>query len=107
MSFAMFGIAVAAGIGKCDTSGAIPAAVAFLPGLMFAMRPSMTAHQVPEVAFWLVALAPATLLPFLIPAVTRNQDRWYVRAGRALLVLAPIIAAAVLAAEHETLAFDQ
>jgi hypothetical protein len=107
MSFAMFGIAVAAGIGRCDTSGAVPAAVAFLPGLMFAVRPSMSAHQVPEAAFWLVALAPAMLLPFLIPAVARNQDRWYVRAARALLVLAPLIAAAVLASQNETLAFDE
>jgi hypothetical protein len=74
---------------------------------MFAVRPSMSAHQVPEAAFWLVALAPAMLLPFLIPAVARNQDRWYVRAMRAILVLAPLVAAAVLASQNETLAFDE
>src|SRR5438445_805848 len=42
---AMFGIAVAAGVGKADTSGAIPAGVVFLPGLVLAGRPSLADNQ--------------------------------------------------------------
>ncbi|HVL12405.1 MAG TPA: hypothetical protein VM529_07560 [Gemmata sp.] len=106
LSFALFGIAAAAGIGRGDTSGAVPATVAFLPGLMFAIQPSMETHKVPPVAFWLVALAPLMLLPFLVPALWRRTNDVYVRAGRAALVLAPLVAALVLAAQNETLAFE-
>ena len=47
LAFAMLGIATVATLGGCDTSGAIPAAVAFLPGLMLATRPSWSPHNVP------------------------------------------------------------
>lgn len=103
---AMFGIAVAARIGKADTSGAIPAGVAFLPGLILGGRPSLGEHQVPAACFWLVALTPVVLLPFLIPVLSRTKH-WLVPTARAILVLAPIIIAVVLAAQHEKLAFEE
>jgi hypothetical protein len=102
----MFGIAVAAGVGKADTSGAIPAGVVFLPGLVLGGRPSLADNLVPASCFWVLALAPVVLLPFLIPALARRNG-WLVRIARPLLVLAPVVVAIVLAAQHEKLAFEE
>lgn len=99
------GVAVAAFPTRADTSGAVPLGVVGLPALMLHGRVSLDS-QVPVAAFALVALAPLALLPFLIPAVAR-QPRWVIVPLRALLVLAPLVAAVVLAAKYETLAFDE
>ncbi len=68
---AMFGIAVVVCVasvgGPLSASGAIPAAVVFLPGLVLGTRPSHDETKVPAISFWLVALAPLLLAPFLIP----------------------------------------
>jgi hypothetical protein len=104
LGMAMFGIAVAAIVGRADASGAIPAAVAFLPGLILAARSSLEDNLVPPLCFWLVALAPLALLPFAIPPLSRKHG-WFARGFRAVLVLAPLIAAVVLAAQHETIAW--
>jgi hypothetical protein len=106
LSCAMFGIAVVAALGGCDTSGAIPAVVAFLPGLILGTRPSMAAHNVPPLSLWLVALGPLVLLPFLILAQTERRG-WAVRLVRAGLVLAPLVTAIMLAAQHEKLVFEE
>lgn len=103
---AMFGIAVAAGLSQADTSGAIPAAVTFLTGLILGARPSLAENQVPGHSFWLIALAPLVLVPFLIPALARKQGT-ILRVVRLLLVFTPIVVAIVLAAQHEKLAFDE
>ena len=106
---ALFGIAVvgaAAGRGaKVDVSGAIPAAVVFLPGLILGTRPSHDGHKVPVECFWLVALVPLLLAPFLIPRVSR-QNRWLLLALRALLVLVPLAVAVALAGQHEKFPFE-
>jgi hypothetical protein len=99
------GVAVAAFPTRADTSGAVPLGVVGLPTLMLHGRLSLDS-QVPVTSFALVALAPLALLPFFIPAVAR-QPRWVVIPLRALLVLAPLVAAVVLAAQHEKLAFDE
>jgi hypothetical protein len=106
VGFAMFGIAVAAMLVKADTSGAMPVAAAFLPGLILGTRPSWEPHNVPVLSLWLVALAPLVFIPFLLPVVQR-QNRWLLMALRVTLVLAPVIAAVVLAAQHEQLAFEE
>jgi hypothetical protein len=106
LGFAFIGIAVVSTLGGCDTSGAIPAGVVFLPGLLFATRPSWPPHNVPVHCLWMVALAPLVLLPFAIPAVADKRGR-LVRLLRAALVLAPLIAAIVLASEHEKLVFEE
>ncbi len=103
---AMFGIAVAAGVGKADTSGAVPATVAFLPGLVLGGRSSLAENQVPDASFWLVALAPLFLMLFLIPVLSRKNG-WLVRFIRVALVLAPLITAVVLASQHEKLVFEE
>jgi hypothetical protein len=109
---AMFGIAVVAARGvpgaapaDVHTTGAIPAGVAFLPGLLLGTRPSHADNQVPDICFWLVALAPLLLAPVLVPRIGR-QNRWALLALRAALVAAPLLAAVALAARHETLPFD-
>ncbi len=99
----MFGIAVVAGIAKADTSGAVPASVGILPGLLLAGWMSQDS-KIPLAAFWIVALAPLVLLPFLIPALAR-RDNWYIRAIRAVLILAALAAAAVLTDKYEQPAF--
>jgi len=99
------GVAVATFPTRADASGAVPLGVVGLPGLMLNGR-YLVESQVPVTSFWLVALAPLGLLPFLIPAVAR-QPRWVVVPLRAVLVLAPLIAAVVLAMQHETLAFEE
>lgn len=110
---ALFGVAVANGLvkpdaegRKADASGAIPAVVAFLPGLILGTRPSMDTHNVPVACFWLVALTPAVLLPFLLPPVARKSG-WWVPAVRAALVLIPLVVAVALAARYETLVFEE
>lgn len=106
LGFAFFGIAVVATLGDCDTSGAIPAGVVFLAGLLLATRPSWSPHNVPTHCLWLVALAPLALLPFAISTVAEKRG-WFVRLLRAALVLAPLVAAIVLASEHEKLVFEE
>ena len=103
LSSAMFGVAVAGWSVRADASAAIPAGVAFLPGLMLSSIIQLEDHTVPKESFWLVALAPLVLLPFLIPALSR-RTAWYVRLLRIALVLAPLVAAVVLAAKYETIA---
>jgi len=108
LGFAIFGIAVVAILGECDSSGAIPGGVVFLPALMLATRPSWAenSHKVPAHCLWMVALAPLVLLPFALPAVAAKRG-WLVRLLRAAVVLAPLIAAIVLASEHEKLVFEE
>jgi len=98
-------VAVAAGLGKLNASGAVPTGVAFLPGLVFAGRPSLPENAIPAASFWLVALAPLALTPFLIPRLAR-QNGWVARIGRMLLVLAPLAVAVALAAQSEKLPWE-
>ncbi|MDB5312023.1 MAG: hypothetical protein JWO38_6225 [Gemmataceae bacterium] len=101
---AFFGVAVAAGAGKADASGAIPAGVGFLPGLLLNGRFQVDS-QVPLASFWLVALTPLVLTPFLIPRLNR-QNGWLARTVRAAVVLIPLVVAGVMAAQHEKLAYE-
>lgn len=87
-------------------SGAVPAAAVFLVGLVLGTRPSHPEHKVPEECFWLVALAPLALTPFLIPWVSR-QNRWVLLSLRAALLLAPLAAALVLAGQHEKFPYEE
>ena len=110
---ALFGIAVASGVvqvrevgAKICASGAVPAAVAFLPGLLLGTRPSHAETKVPAISFWLVALAPLILAPFLIPRVSR-QNRWLLLALRAALVMLPLLVAVLLAGQHEKLPYEE
>ncbi len=115
---ALFGVAVAGtaiaahsaksdgSASHIDVSGAVPAGVAFVPGLLLGARPWLTAQDVPPACFWLVALAPLVLLPVLIPAVSRKSG-WYVPIIRAVLVLIPLVAAALLAGEYAQMAFEE
>lgn len=100
---AMFGVAVAAGVAKTDASGAIPAAVVFVPVVMLSCKMS-TDTTVPVTTFWLLALAPLALSPFLIPRLARHNG-WKTRTARALLILIPVAAALVLAGQNATLSF--
>lgn len=102
---AAFGVAVATFPTRADASGAAPLGAIGLPALLLNGR-YLTESQVPVGSFVLVALAPLALLPFLLPVVAR-QPKWVVIPLRALLVLAPLVAAVVLAAQHETLAFEE
>lgn len=110
MGAAMFGIAVvacaASAGGRLSVSGAIPAAVVFLPGLLLGTRPAHDATKVPALSFWLVALAPLALAPFLVPRVSR-QNRFLVFALRAAAVLLPLAVAVILAGQHEKLPYEE
>ncbi len=107
---ALFGVAAAtAARGErfaSAASGAIPLAVAFLPGLVLGTRPSHDAHKVPVACFWLVTLAPVLLAPFVVPRIAR-QNRWLLLAGRVILVLVPLVVAVVLAGQHEQFPFEK
>jgi hypothetical protein len=104
-TFALLGIAIVAALGGSDTSGAIPAAVVFLPGLILATRPSLSDHAVKAHCFWMIALTPLVLLPFAIPAVARKTT-WDMTVLRCVLVLAPLVAAIVIAQQHAQLAYE-
>lgn len=101
---AMFGIAVVAHLKKTDVSGAIPAGVAFLPGLVLGARPSLIT-DVPYESFLLVSFAPLMLTPFLIPALARKTG-WQVLAIRAALIVVPLAVAVIMAAQHDQLALE-
>jgi hypothetical protein len=80
---------------------------AFLPGLILGGRPSLAdTVTVPAVSFWLVALTPILLAPFLIPRVSR-QNRWLRLGLRVLLVLAPLVVAVVLAGQHAKFSYEE
>lgn len=98
-------VAAATAVGKLNASGAVPAGVAFLPGLIFAGRPSLAENAVPAASFWLVALAPLALAPFLAPRLAR-QTGWWPVVVRAVLVLAPLTVAVVLAMQNEKLPWE-
>jgi len=100
---AMFGVAVAAGVARTDASGAIPAGVVFVPVLMLSCKMS-TDTTVPATTFWLLALAPLALSPFLIPRLARHNG-WKTRTARAALILIPVVTALVIAGQNATLSF--
>jgi hypothetical protein len=102
---AMFGIAVATAVRATAVtgpellpwekpppgimaSGAIPAGVAFLPALLLNAR-LLAESTLSTTSFWLVALSPLALAPFLIPWVSR-QRRWYMVLAGAVLLLIPL-----------------
>ena len=101
LGYVFFGIAAVARSARVDASGAIPAAVGFLPALALNVR-FQTESLVPVSAFVLIALAPLALLPFSIPRLAR-QRRWLVMPLRALLVLLPLVFAVMLTLEYERL----
>lgn len=100
-----FGVAVVAGAAKADASGSVPAGIGFLPGIMLSGRFSTESH-VPLSAFWLVALAPLLLAPWLIPSLA-HRNGWLTRLVRVALILAALIAALVLAGLKETLPWEE
>jgi hypothetical protein len=103
---ALFVVAVATAIGKLNASGAVPAGVAILPGLMLATRPSLPDNTIPPTSYWLIALAPLVLTPFLIPRLAR-QHGWLARIVRAALILTPLVIAVALAARGEKLPWEK
>lgn len=105
LGMALFGVAVVGTVAKADVSGAIPAAVGFLPGFVASGR-FATTSTVPVEAFWLAALAPLALLPFAVPALTWRNGR-LARLVRLVLILAPLAAALVLADRHDPLKFGE
>ena len=101
---AFLGVAIIAAVTKTDCSGSIPAGIGFLPGLMVSGRFS-TDSQVPLVSFWLVALAPLLLAPWLIPALARRHG-WVSSLVRVLLILGALTTALLLAGQKETLPWE-
>ncbi len=102
---AFFGVAVVGGATKTETSGSVPAGIGFLPGLMLSGRFS-TDSQVPLLSFWLVALAPLLLAPWLVPALA-HRNGWLTRLIRVILILCALGAALVLAGQKETLPWEE
>jgi hypothetical protein len=103
-------VAVIGGATRADVSGAIPAAVAFLPGFLAGgwyqtSDPDLGISKVPREAFILAACAPLALLPFLVPALGRRND-WLTRIARLVLIIVPLVIAMALADAHEKLAFE-
>ncbi|QJW99763.1 hypothetical protein [Frigoriglobus tundricola] len=110
---AMFGTAVAVcavptatGAAKIAASGAIPAAVVFLPGLILGTRPAHDENKVPALCFWLIALTPLVLAPFLVPRISR-RNHWLLIGLRVLLVLAPLAVAVLYAGQYEKFPFEE
>lgn len=98
---AFLGIGIVSRIASADASGALPAAVGFLPGLMLNVR-YQTESLVPLASFWLIALAPLAWLPLVIPRVAR-QNRWLLGAARFALLGIPLAIAVALALKYENL----
>ena len=101
---AMLGIAAAAHVSHTSAHGAMPAVAVALPGLMLQSRLGTASSPVLLSAFWLVALAPLALAPFLIPRLAR-QTGWRIRTARVAALLIPATVAVVLAARDGMLPF--
>ncbi len=96
--------AVARAARPAEVSGAIPAGVALLPGLLLSTHVS-TENLVPRSAYLLVALAPLTLAPWLIPALARRTGP-LARIARLAILLLPLILAGILAGRVESLPWE-
>ena len=96
--------AVARAARPADASGAIPAAVALLPGLLLSTHVS-TENLVPKSAYLLVALAPLALAPWLIPALARRTGP-FSQGLRFAILLIPLILAGILAGRVESLPWE-
>src|SRR5262249_30051706 len=94
---ALFVVAIATALGKLNASGGNPDGVA--------TRPSLPDSNVRAASFWLVALAPLALTPFLIPRLAR-QNGWLPPVVRALLILTPLAIGVALAAQSEKLPWE-
>lgn len=101
MGFAFAGIAAMARSARVDASGAVPAAVGFLPTLLLNVR-YQTESQVPVAAFLMLALPPLALLPTLLPREGRRNP-WIMIPLRTIVVLAPLVIAVMMAMEYEQL----
>ncbi len=102
---AFFGIGIVGlAVRQADVSGAVPAAVALLPGLILSTKAG-TDSQVPLASVVLVAIAPLALAPWLIPAFARRRGP-VAHIVRAVVVLAPLIIAIVLAGRAESLPWE-
>ena len=102
---ALLGVAVVSGGAKVDARGAIPAFVGVMPGLLVSGR-VLTTSEVPVASFVLAAVAPLTLLPWLIPNLSRRKGPWP-RVVRLVSVLVPLVVALVLAGRVESLPWEQ
>jgi hypothetical protein len=101
--FGFAGIAAVARVSKADTSGAVPAAAGLWPALALNVWfQTQTDSLIPVSAYWLLALAPLGMLPFLHPRLAR-QNPWLVGTLRALAVLIPLAIAVVMALQFEQL----
>ena len=105
LGMALVGVAAVGVAAKADVSGAIPAALGFLPGFVVSGW-FATTSTVPVEAFRLAALAPLALLPFAVPALARRSG-WLARLVRLVLILAPLVAALVLADRNDPLKFGK
>lgn len=102
---AFFAIAVVGSVSRqADSSGAVPAGVCLLPGLILSTKAG-TESQVPPLACFLVALAPLVLAPWLIPTLARRSGP-VTQICRWILVLIPLTIAAVLAGRAESLPWE-
>ena len=83
LGFAMFGIAVAAALGRLRHERRDPGRRRVPAGPAARRRGRRwSPHNVPPHCLWLVALAPLVLLPFAIPAVAREARLVRARAPR-------------------------
>ena len=103
---ALFGIGVVARVARTTgLSGCIPAGVVLLPGLILSTKLGTESH-VPAAAYYLVALAPLGLAPWLIPALARRRG-WVSTAFQLAAVAVPIAIAVILAGQSETLPWEE
>ena len=89
---------------SADCTGAVPAAVALLPGLLLSTKAGTESH-VPLASVLLVAIAPLALSLWFIPALAR-RDGPHALVARMMLVLIPLVTALVLAGRVETLPWE-
>lgn len=101
---ALFGVGLAAVVLRAQAGAASAGVVVILPALLLAGSYT-TDTEVPKASFALVALAPLTLAASLLPAWQRRQKKglWAVQF---LLLVLPLAAAVLLAAQYESLEYD-
>jgi hypothetical protein len=103
---ALLGPALVAWRWPGDTAPALAAAAVFLPGLLLIGNQETFDHKVPLRCFLLAGLAPFALAPLTVPRLGRKRG-WITALLGIFLPLIPAAAAVILAAQFESLDFEE
>jgi hypothetical protein len=103
---AAMGLAIVSQLTNSRTAGALPVFIGMWPGLLLAGYWGNSSEDIPLSVFALVAAAPLTLLPWLIPFTWRGP-RWLHCSLWLVLTILPLVAALIIAGQYGKLPWEE